>query len=175
MSEHVHPQWRSFLDLVRRACEQLFPGIGRYDRVVYGKVVSVSQLAGQVTSAMKCWSCDIQLLNPDLSDDKRRQPIKDVPVDPIDINSSGAALFSTPFVGMIVRVGWMYGNRAYPFIHSFTAEGQVVPLDSLGQFSGFLFDAVQLLSMPRQTAVGPGPYDPDTMAKLILLLQRIPK
>lgn len=172
--DKVHRLQDSWLKLIARACERLFPGIGRYDRVIYGKVTGVSQLAGQVTQFMKLWSCDIQPLLLDLSDDPVRAILKDVPLDPIQLNAMGAAMFAKPFVGMIVRVGWMNGNRAYPYIHSFTAEGQMVPMANFGEISDLLYQAVQLLSMPRATAVGPGPYDPGVMAQLVLLLARIP-
>lgn len=170
----AHRKWDSFRALVRRACEQLFPGIGRYDRPVFARVVSVSQLAGTVSGSMKLWSCSLQILTPELKVDKLRATLKDVPIDPIQINQLGQAMFAKPYPGLIVRVAWMYGRRDLPFIQSFTAEGQTVPLAMNGELSDFLYQAVQLLSLPRTTAVGPGPYDPATMAQLVLLLARIP-
>ena len=174
MTDFVHRPEDSFRRLVARACERLFPGIGRYDRLIYAKVVSVSQTPGLVTGLMKLWSCDLQPLNPDLSTNKTRAVIKDVPIDPIQLNQMGAALFPKPFVGLIVRVGWMEGNRAFPYVHSFTAEGQLIPAAQMGELTDLLYEAVKLLSMPRQTAVGPGPYDPVTQAALAALLLRIP-
>ena len=123
---------------------------------------------------MKLWSCDLQPLHPNLKVNKSRAVLKDVPIDPIQINSLGAALFPKPFVGLVVRMGWMEANRAYPYIHSFTAEGQVIPAAALGEFSDLLYQAVKLLSMPRTTAVGPGPYTSYVQAQLLALLLRIP-
>lgn len=30
-----------FMELTRLACERLYPGIGRYDRVVYGRISNI--------------------------------------------------------------------------------------------------------------------------------------
>jgi hypothetical protein len=174
LNRRVHRPYDSFKTLVARTCERLWPGIGRYDRPIYGRVLSVQELAGTVTVTNKLWSCDIQPLTLDLENDSSRPKIKDVPIDPIQINASGVALFPKPFKGMVVRVAWMGGSRAHPFIQSFTAEGMTVPLADTGELSDLLYQAVQLLMQPRVTAVGPGPYDAATMAKIVLLLQRIP-
>ena len=174
MADLIHRPQDAFGALVRRACERFFPGIGRYDRLVYGKGRGIAQQSGQVTGSMKLWSCDIELLNLNLAPDTTKPILKDVPLDPIQLNQAGAAMFSKPFVGLIVRVGWMGANRAFPYIHSFTAEGQMVPQGNLGELSDLLYQAIQLLAQPRQTAVGPGPYDPGVQAQLLALLQRIP-
>lgn len=170
-----HRKWGSFRDLVRRACEQVFPGIGRYDRVVFARVVSVSQLAGTVSSSMKLWSCTLQILTPDLKPDKGRAVIKDVPIDPIQINKAGQAMFAKPFPGLIVRVAWMYGRRDLPFIQSFTAEGTAVPLALFGELSDLLYQAIVLLSMPQNTAVGPTAQVPPVPMLLEELKARIPR
>lgn len=167
--------WRAFRESVERALQELYPGAGRYDRVVYARVVDVTQNPGQVTAYLKLWSVDLQVLTPDLESDPSYPVIKGVPIDPIDINQMGQALFQNPFPGLIVRMGWMYGNRAHPFVHSFTAEGLLVPTADRGTVSSLLFEAVSLLMLPRATAVGPGPYDGSTQAKITLLLTRIPQ
>ena len=174
MADLVHPLQDSFGALVRRACERFFPGIGRYDRLSYGKVRGVTQQAGQVTGSMKLWSCDIELLTLDLASDPLKPILKDVPLDPIQLSQTGAAMFSKPFVGLIVRVGWMGANRAFPYIHSFTAEGQAVPAGQLGELSDLLYQAIKLLAEPRPTAVGPALYEASVQAQLLLLLERIP-
>ena len=175
MTDLVHRPQDTFRKLVGRACEKLFPGIGRYDRVVYAKVTNVSQLGGVVTDAMKLWSCDLQILNLDLKPDRSRAVLKDVPIDPIQISATGAAMFAKPFVGLIVRMAWMNGNRAYPFIHSYTAEGQVVPAATLGELSDLLYQAIQLLSLPQTTAVGPTAQVPPVPLQIAALLLRIPQ
>jgi hypothetical protein len=175
MTDLVHQTQDTFRKLVGRACEKLFPGIGRYDRVIYAKVTNVSELGGMVTEVMKLWSCDLQPLKLDLTTDQSRAVLKDVPIDPVQISQMGAALFPKPFVGMIVRMGWMGGHRAYPFIHSFTAEGQTVPLAIFGELTDLLYQAITLLENPRVTAVGPGPYDPATLLLIEALKLRIPR
>lgn len=171
----AHRKWDSFRALVRRACEQLFPGIGRYDRPVFARVVSVSQLAGTVSGSMKLWSCSVQILTPDLKPDKLRATLKDVPIDPIQINQAGQAMFAKPFPGLIVRVAWMYGRRDLPFIQSFTAEGQTVPQAMFGELSDLLYQAIVLLSMPQTTAVGPTAQVPPVPVLLEQLKARIPR
>ena len=175
MPARIHRPYESFKDLVARTCAKLWPGIGRYDRPIYGRVLSVNQLTGQVTTVRKLWSCDIQPLNLNLNPDKSRPTMKDVPLDPIQVGEFGTAMFAKPKVGMVVRVAWMAGNRAHPFIQSFTAEGQIVPFQTQGELSDLLYEAVKLLSMPRITAVGAGPYDPATAAQILALLLRIPR
>lgn len=172
---NAHRQWGTFLDLVRRACEQLFPGIGRYDRAVFARVKSTSQLSGSVSEAMKLWSCDLEVLGPDLKPNKRFDILKDVPVDPIQISPTGAAMFPKPHVGLIVRLAWMYGNRAHPYIQAFTAEGASVPAEAFGELSDLLYQAIVLLSMPQTTAVGPTAQMPPVPVQLELLKQRIPR
>lgn len=175
MSERVHRPFDTMRTTVARICEQLFPGIGRYDRPIYARVKGVQQLAGQVTSARKLWSCTVEPLTLDLNPDPTRPIIKDVPIDPIQIGIAGTALFAKPIVGMVIRLAWMGGNRAHPFILSFTAEDQTLPATQTGELSDLLYQAVLLLSKPRQTAVGPGPYDPNTQIDLLALLMRIPR
>lgn len=174
MKPRQHLPVPSLEAFIERAVRRLFPGIGRYDRPIYGRVTAVTQQAGLVTAARKLWSCDIQPLTLDLQNDSSRPLLKDVPLDPIQISASGTAMFPKPFPGMVVRVAWMGGSRAHPFILSFTSEGQMVPIGQMGELSDLLYKAVQLLSMPRLTAVGPGPYDAATQAQLTELLLRIP-
>jgi hypothetical protein len=169
-----HRKWGTFVEMVRRACEELFPGVGKYDRAVFARVVSVSQLAGSVSEAMKLWSCTLEILGPDLKPDRSRAPIKDVPVDPIQINGLGQAMFPKPFPGLVVRLSWMYGRRDLPYIVSFTAEGQSVPLGAVGELSDLLYQAIVLLSAPQTTAVGPTAQVPPVPVLLEELKKRIP-
>lgn len=171
----AHRKWGAFLEAVQRACDQLFPGIGKYDRPVFARVISVSQLAGTVTGAMKLWSCTLEILGPDLKPDPKRARIKDVPLDPIQISASGQAMYPKPFPGLIVRLAWMYGRRDLPFILSFTSEGQTVPVGSMGELSDLLYQAIVLLSLPQSTAVGPTAQVPPVPVQLELLKQRIPR
>jgi len=166
--------WKAFRESVARAIQELYPGAGYYDRVVYARVVSVNSNPGMVTDCMKLWSIDAEILTPSMEPDPAIPVVKGIPIDPIEISEIGQAMFPVPFPGLIVRVGWMYGHRGHPFIHSFTSERQLVPGSDRGSLSSLLFDAVRLLSMPRATAVGPGPYDGQTQADLLLLLSRIP-
>ena len=163
----------AFVELVSRACEKLYPGIGRYDRIVYGRVVRISRGVGRATASSKLWSADIELLLPDLSPDSSRGIIKDVPIDPVEISGDGRALFPVVSVGLVVRLGWMYGRRDLPFIQSFTAEGQVLPYADDGQLSSVIARALTLLSYPRQTAVGPGPMGPE-YAELMKIIMTLP-
>lgn len=175
MTDKVHSRFRSFEDLVARTCERLFPGIGRYDRPIYGRVQAVNQKPGMVTAGLKLWSCDIQPLTLDLKPDKSRPILKDVPLDPIQVNSSGQAMFPKPFQGMVVRVAWMEGSRAHPFIQSFTAEGMSVPFSQMGELTDLLYQAVNLLQNSMTGASGPTFYPPPILAQIQLLLQRIPR
>lgn len=175
MTARVHRPFETLRQTVGRICEQLFPGIGRYDRPIYARVKSIQQLAGQVTSARKLWSCTVEPLTLDLKPDPTRPIIKDVPIDPIQVGSAGTALFAKPVTGMVIRLAWMGGNRAHPFILAFTAEGQILPATQTGELSDLLYQAIKLLSEARDTAVGPGPYFPVTQAALLELQLRIPK
>lgn len=166
--------WQTFLELVKRATSHLYPGIGVQDRMVYGRILSVSQTGGLVTKAQKLWSVDIEVLTPNLDPDGGFPVVKDVPLDPTEIGEGGQALFPLAFPGLIVRMGWMYGNRAYPYIHSFTAEGLLIPSGDQGELVSLLKEIIQLLMRERQSAVGPAPYDLAILAQLQLLLLRIP-
>lgn len=164
----------SFRDLVKLACSKLYPGIGYYDRVVYARVVGTFNSSGRVTEGSKLWSVDLEILGPDLQPDLSRAPIKDVPVDPIELSTDGRALFPVLFEGTIVRLGWMYADRSLPYIVSVTAEGQRLPSGSSGQMSVILGDALEILARLRDSAAGPVSMKPQDYAALMRLIASLP-
>ena len=174
MSKRTKSPWALFLEAVARALQVLHPGLGRYDRVVYARVVAFDQNMGEVSNVQKLWTCDVRVLDRNLDPDPAYPVIRGVPLDPIEISDSGQALFPKAFEGLVVRLGWMYADRSMPYIVGLTAEGQLVPLASMGELTDLLLQTIILLSRPVQTAVGPGPYDGGTLAELELLKARIP-
>ena len=163
-----------FMELTRLACERLYPGIGRYDRVVYGRISNISRNVGRATASSKLWSVDVELLSPDLSVDKVRGTSKDVPIDPVEISGDGRALFPVISVGLVVRLGWMYGRRDLPYIVAFTTEGQVLPFQKDGELSTSIANALNLLAWMRQSAVGPVPMDVDKELELRRIIASLP-
>lgn len=164
----------TFVELVKRACDRLYPGIGYYDRVVYARVVGVFYSSGRVTEGAKLWSVDVEILGPDLKPDTRRARIKDVPVDPLEVSDDGRALFPVLFEGTVLRLGWMYGNRAFPYIASITAEGMRLPEGSSGQLSVLLGDALEILARLRDSAAGPVVMKPNDYAELMRIISSLP-
>lgn len=174
MSSRVESPWRKFVNALRRGLQEIHPGIGRYDRVVYARVAAFDQNPGEVSNVQKLWTCDLQVLDRHMEPDPSFPMIRGVPVDPVEISNLGQALFPKPFEGMVVRMAWMYADRSMPFIHSFTAEGLLVPPQTSGEMTDLLLQTIKLLERPVQTAVGPGFYDGQTLAELALLKMRIP-
>lgn len=166
--------FKAFLELVRRACEKLYPGIGRYDRVVYARIKRVSKGTGRATASSKLWSVDVEILLPDLSLDPVRGVIKDVPVDPVEIATDGRAIFPVFFTGLIVRLGWMYGRRDLPYIAGVTTEQQVLPYSKDGELTPMLAEAFMILARMRSSAVGPVPINPNDYLALQQLLLNLP-
>lgn len=166
--------FKGFLELVRRSCEKLYPGIGRYDRVVYARIKRVSKGVGRSTAASKLWSVDVEILLPDLTLDPVRGIIKDVPVDPVEISTDGRAMFPIFFTGLIVRLGWMYGRRDLPYIAGVTTEQQVLPYAKDGELTPLLAEALMILARLRTSAVGPVPMKPTDYLALQQLLLNLP-
>lgn len=167
-------EFAEFVKLVRLVCEKLYPGIGRYDRVVYGRINRVNRNVGTATAASKLWSVDVELLNPDLSSDTVRGVVKDVPIDPIEITGDGRAMFPVISIGLVVRLGWMYGRRDLPYIVSFTSEGQSLPYQKDGELTTLIAEALELLSSLRESAVGPVPMDPEKFVRLRQIIMTLP-
>lgn len=167
-------EFTDFLKLVRLACEKLYPGIGRYDRVVYGRINRINRNVGTATASSKLWSVDVELLNPDLTSDTVRGIVRDVPIDPVEISGDGRALFPVISTGLVVRLGWMYGRRDLPYIASFTSEGQVLPYQKDGELSTQIARALELLASMRKSAVGPVPMDPQKYIELQQIIMTLP-
>lgn len=164
----------SFVELVKRACSKLYPGIGYYDRTVYARVVGTFNSSGRVTAGSKLWSVDLEILGPDLQPDRSRAPIKDVPVDPLEVSDDGRALFPVLFEGTIVRLGWMYANRSLPYIVSITAEWMRLPSGSSGQLSVLVGDALEILARLRDSASGPVVMKAQDYAELRRIISSLP-
>lgn len=174
MNREKSNPWTNFVELVRRACEGLYPGIGRYDRVVYGRITKVFSSSGRVTAGSKLWSVDVEILDRNLAPDTRRGTIKDVPVDPFELARDGRALFPVLFTGLIVRMGWMYGDRSLPYVVSVTAEGQRLPFTADGQLSPLLAEALEILGRLRDSAAGPVAMRANDAIRLAQIIQTLP-
>ena len=174
MTDRAKNSFSSFVELVRRSCDKLYPGIGRYDRVVYGRVVRVFTSSGRVTEGAKLWSVDIEILGSNLAPDPRRGIIKDVPLDPVEVSDDGRALFPVVFVGTIVRMGWMYADRSLPYIVSITAEGLRLPDGSSGQLSSVIGDLLEILSRMRDSAAGPAVMRAQDLIEFQRILASLP-
>lgn len=166
--------YQAFRELVRRTTQALYPGIGRYDRVVYGRVTKVFSSSGRVTVGSKLWSVDVELLDRNLEPDSSRGIIRDVPVDPFELSRDGRALFPVVFTGLVVRLGWMYADRSLPYIVSITAEGQRLPYTSDGQMSALIAEALQLLANLRDSAAGPVAMRANDLIRLQQIIAALP-
>jgi hypothetical protein len=125
--------WGQFKEAVRKAVRSLWPGLGEFDNYQYGKIAKLNLTGGKVGAKSKGVSANIQLLNRDLSENRDREEIKDVPFDSLLFNSKGA-LYSLPLAGSICRIGFMYNDPGFPFIHSVTNEGATIPAGTAGKF-----------------------------------------
>jgi len=113
--------------VVRQAIVKVFPGIaGNFGAVVYGRILAINRPGGKVDNASKGYSVDVQVLNPDLSEDTNVEPVKDVPIDPV-LFGNKTAILGIPLVDMVVRIGFMYRDPSYPFIMGITAEQDAFP------------------------------------------------
>jgi hypothetical protein len=118
--------WRIFESVIRKTILSIVPNFDRFDQVVFGKIIKVNISGGRVDDRAKGISADVQVLKQDFDTDTDYEVIKDVPFDSALFGTAGGA-FSTPPVGAIVRMGFMYNSPLFPFIVSVTNEGKTVP------------------------------------------------
>lgn len=134
---------QKFEQVVWNAVARLLPGAaGNFGAITYARIERVNTTWGKCDDRAKAYSCDVQVLRPDLSDDPDIEVIRDVPLDPA-LFGQAVAVFSQPVVGAIARIAFMYRNPGYPFILSVTAEkrsfpGQGIPAHP-GQVPGETF------------------------------------
>lgn len=125
--------WGQFKEAVRKAVRSLWPGLGEFDNFQYGRISKLNLAGGKVGTKGKGISANIKLLNRDLSENLDREEIKDVPFDSMLFNAAGV-LYSIPQTGAICRIGFMYNDSGFPFIHSVSNEGATIPGTTEGKF-----------------------------------------
>jgi phage baseplate assembly protein gpV len=93
------------------------------------KVIKVNSTAGTPNldgTGERYYSVDIQPLNLDGSENKKKAIIKDVPLDVTWVGSN-RGIFSLPKVNTIVRVAYYEANQGYPYIDGILSDNQALP------------------------------------------------
>ncbi len=125
--------WKRLESVVMAALVSRLPNLFKFAAPIYARIEKVSTDKGLVDETAKRFSADVQPLDNNLVDDPDLNLITDVPFDAFFFGSAGV-VYAVPDVGAIARLGFMYGNPAFPFIQSVTNEKQTIPAGSAGEF-----------------------------------------
>jgi hypothetical protein len=93
------------------------------------KVIKVNSTQGTPNldgTGERFYSVDLQPMNLDGTENKRKPIIKDVPLDVAWIGAN-RGLFHLPKVGALVRVAYYEANLAYPYIDGVLSDNQPLP------------------------------------------------
>ncbi|GEM44837.1 phage baseplate assembly protein V [Deinococcus cellulosilyticus] len=124
----------NFKEIFRNLISQLYPELPARTHVpLRGKVTAVHGDAGDVqpTSGPRRYSVDVQPILPDGSNDPERDVLLDVSL-PVQWAGHNRGIFCLPDIGAVCLVGFVDGNAAFPYVHSFLPDGFYLPSVSPG-------------------------------------------
>jgi len=119
--------------VIRRALFMIEPAFGKFDRVLFARIIKVNFRGGSVDDAGKAFSADLQPLLKDMSPDTSFDKIIDVPLV-VGTFGNGGVVYCTPKAGSIVRLGFMYSDPSFPYIVGLTGEGLKFPDGTADEF-----------------------------------------
>lgn len=129
-------QWQQAESPQRRELKQLFPELANQTHTaLLGKVVAICEpvMPGHIQSAYRPGlGVDVQLLQPDGTDDIRVPVFKNVPLPGATGQGQGQFAFAQP--GCIVELGFAFGHSYQPFVRTILGMGWSLPGINNGEY-----------------------------------------